>query len=375
MKKIGITGQNGFIGSYMYNTLKLNEKKYKLVPFFDFFFNSFQDMCNFVSDCDIIIHLAAINRNDDPELLYNTNVGLVKILIEACEKTNSKPHILFASSIHENDTGSYGRSKREGRMMLSRWSQINRSQFSGVIIPNVFGPFCKPFYNSVVATFCYQLTHNEVPEIIIDSEVSLIHIDELVKVFIDLIESNADSNDYIEVKSTCNIKVSEILDQLVNFKNIYFNNGIIPAFENKFQTNLFNTFISYIDLHSFFPYPLKNHTDLRGSFTELVKSYRGGQISFSTTRPGIERGNHFHTRKFERFIVLKGKAILELRRIGTSQIISFNLDGRRPAFVDIPVWHNHKLVNTGKEILYTLFWTNEIFNPDDHDTFNDTYIN
>jgi UDP-2-acetamido-2,6-beta-L-arabino-hexul-4-ose reductase len=369
MKRIGITGQNGFMGSFLFNTLKLSENKYKLVPFVDSFYTSFQDLCNFVSSCDVIVHLAGINRNNDPDILYNTNVGLVQQLIKACETTNSKPHILFASSIQEDDSGSYGRSKRAGRLMLSEWSLKIKSRFSGIIIPNVFGPFCKPYYNSVVATFCHQLTHNEMPEIIKDSEVKLIYIDELVKIFIDLIDNNDDSNDRIEVKSTFNIKVSGILEQLIYYKDNYFIHGIVPAFDNKFQINLFNTFASYIDFTTFFPFPLQNHVDARGSFTELTKSFGGGQVSFSISKTGIIRGNHFHTRKFERFIVLKGKARLDLCRVGTNQVMSFYLDGRHPSFVDIPVWHIHKLTNIGKQNLLTLFWTNEFFDKDNPDTY------
>ncbi|MDD3743042.1 MAG: epimerase, partial [Lentimicrobiaceae bacterium] len=135
------------------------------------------------------------------------------------------------------------------------------------------------------------------------------------------------------------------------------------------ERNLFNTFLCYIDHASFFPFQLTLNTDNRGSFVETIKLSSGGQVSFSTTVPGITRGNHFHTRKAERFAVIKGKARIELRRIGTNKILSFDLDGQHPAFVDMPVWFTHNITNTGDEDLYTIFWINEFYDPADTDTY------
>ncbi|MCK9401523.1 MAG: hypothetical protein M0Q51_16210 [Bacteroidales bacterium] len=160
-----------------------------------------------------------------------------------------------------------------------------------------------------------------------------------------------------------------MLNKLEKFKKDYFENGIIPDLSISFDRNLFNTFLCYIDHQSFFPFKLKKNSDDRGSFVETIKLNSGGQVSFSTTVPGITRGNHFHTRKAERFAVIKGKARIQLRKIGTNKIMSFDLDGVQPSFVDMPVWYTHNITNTGDEELYTIFWINEFFDPDDPDTY------
>lgn len=380
MIKVGITGQAGFVGTHLFNTLGLQPDKFERIPFRDEYFQNEKELQDFVSSCDVIVHLAAMNRHNDPEVIYNTNIGLVRQLIAACEATESKPHILFSSSTQEERDNLYGKSKKEGRELLEKWAHNNDAQFTGLIIPNVFGPFGHPYYNSVVATFCHQLTHNETPKIEVDGEVKLIYVSELVKEIISNIQlhsvaqSQTQSNTvkHCETKKiphTSIIKVSELLNKLETYKTNYFEKGEIPNLYTPFDRNLWNTFLCYLDHESFFPFHLKLNTDNRGSFVETVKLNSGGQVSFSTTVPGITRGNHFHTRKAERFAVIKGKARIELRRIGTDKVMSFDLDGTQPSFVDMPIWHTHNITNVGVEELYTIFWINEHFNPEDADTY------
>ena len=168
---------------------------------------------------------------------------------------------------------------------------------------------------------------------------------------------------------TSEVKVSSVLALLEGYKNNYFDKGIIPNLNNVFEKNLFNTFLCYIDHKKFFPFHLTKNSDNRGSFVETVKLNSGGQVSFSTTVTGITRGNHYHTRKAERFAVIKGKAKIELRKIGTEEVLNFYLDGDNPSFVDMPVWYTHNITNIGDEELYTIFWINEHYNPDDGDTY------
>ncbi len=377
MIKIGITGQAGFVGTHLFNTLGLQPEKFERIPFEDAFFSDENKLKAFVRNCDAIVHLAAMNRHNDPEVLYQTNIGLVKQLIEACEATKSTPHILFSSSTQEERDNLYGKSKKEGRELFEKWANQNNAKFTGFIIPNVYGPFGNPYYNSVVATFSHQLTHNETPKIEVDGEMKLIYVNELVKHFIDKIADHSvtQSNntvlncETILLPHTSEIKVTGLLQKLTEFKENYFDKGILPNLDNSFDRNLFNTFLCYIDHASFFPFHLKLNTDNRGSFVETVKLHSGGQVSFSTTVPGITRGNHFHTRKAERFAVIKGKARIDIRRIGTDKVISFDLDGSQPSFVDMPIWHSHNITNTGEEDLYTIFWINEHFDPEDQDTF------
>lgn len=371
--KIGITGQAGFVGTHLYNTIGLSPDKYERIPFEDDFFKSEESFKQFVKQCDAIVHLAAMNRHTDPEVIYNTNIGLVKQLIAACENTQSKPHILFSSSTQEERDNLYGASKREGRELLEKWAEKNNAHFTGLVIPNVFGPFGLPHYNSVVATFCHQLTHKETPIIQTDGEIKLIYVGELVAEIIGQIERQMTSTQSPVTKyfvpNTSQIKVSALLDKLIEFKKNYYEKGIIPNLEKPFERNLFNTFLCYINHKNFFPFKLKLNTDDRGSFVETIKLNSGGQVSFSTTVPGITRGNHFHTRKAERFAVIKGKAKIELRKIGTSEVYSFELDGNEPSFVDMPIWFTHNITNIGEEELYTIFWINEHYNPEDGDTY------
>ncbi|AHW61321.1 epimerase [Draconibacterium orientale] len=371
--KIGITGQAGFVGTHLYNTLGLYPDKYERIPFEDDFFKSEESLQQFVKQCDAIVHLAAMNRHKDPEVIYQTNIKLVNQLIEACEATQSAPHILFSSSTQEERDNLYGKSKQEGRELLEKWAENNNARFTGLVIPNVFGPFGQPYYNSVVATFCHQLTHNENPTIQTDGEINLIYVAELVAEITGQIErpvTDAQSpvTKYF-VPNTSQIKVSALLDKLSEFKKNYFEKGIIPNLDEPFERNLFNTFLCYIDHKNFFPFKLKLNTDDRGSFIETVKLNSGGQVSFSTTVPGITRGNHFHTRKAERFAVIKGKAKIELRKIGTGEVYTFELDGSQPSFVDMPIWFTHNITNIGEEELYTIFWINEHYNPEDGDTY------
>jgi UDP-2-acetamido-2,6-beta-L-arabino-hexul-4-ose reductase len=368
MIRIGITGQTGFIGTHLFNYLNLFKDQVQLVPFEDRYFSEKSDFESFVSKCDAIIHLAALNRHNDPQTIYDTNIGLVKQLISALENTGSRPHILFSSSTQEERENIFGKSKREGRQLLMQWAARNGAPFTGMVIPNVFGPFGNPYYNSVIATFSHQLTHDEQPRVEVDAQLKLIYIGDLVKVIWYLIKNRVSDGEY-KVSPTDEAKVTDILTLLQSFKDWYLENGIFPNLSDPFERNLFNTFVCYIDHSEFFPFKLKVNNDDRGSFVETVKLNSGGQVSFSITKPGVTRGNHFHTRKAERFAVIKGKALIQLRRIGTDKIINFELDGTEPAFVDMPVWHTHNITNTGTEDLYTIFWISEFFDPGDPDTF------
>jgi UDP-2-acetamido-2,6-beta-L-arabino-hexul-4-ose reductase len=377
MLKLGITGQPGFVGTHLFNTLGLFPDRYERIPFEDFYFEDDKILRTFVSQCDVIVHLAAMNRHNDPEVLYQTNIRLVNQLIEACEATGSVPHILFSSSTQEERDNLYGNSKKEGRKLFERWAIKHSAKFTGLIIPNVYGPFGNPYYNSVVATFCHQLTHKEQPKIEVDGEIKLIYVGDLVHEIVSIIESSScipDGEEYIKlikIQHLTEIKVSKLLSILEGYKNDYFQRGEMPELVTQFDLRLFTTFLCYIDHANFFPFKLKLNSDQRGSFVETIRLSSGGQVSFSTTLPGITRGNHFHTRKVERFAVIKGKARIEIRRIGTDEKHSFELDGTQPSFVDMPVWFTHNITNIGQDELFTIFWINEHFDDSDPDTYFD----
>src|SRR5690348_10658501 len=234
MKKIGITGQNGFIGKHLYNTIGLFPEEFERVDFQKEFFADENQLDHFVAKCDVIVHLAAKNRHNDPQVIYHTNISLVKKLITALEKTNSHAQVIFSSSTQEERDNLYGKSKKEGRELMSAWAKRSGGKFSGMLIPNVFGPFGHPYYNSVVATFCHQLSHDETPKIDVDGVIKLIYVGELVDTILKEIR-NEKGNDEIMVPHTAEYKVSEILRLLETYKSEYQEKGVIPALHNRFE--------------------------------------------------------------------------------------------------------------------------------------------
>lgn len=372
---VGITGQAGFMGTHLSNFLSLQKETVSLISFQDDYFANAQALNTFTGSCDVIVHLAAMNRHGNPQVIYDTNVQLVQQLIASLEQNKAKPLIIFASSTQEERDNPYGASKKEGRRLLEAWAAKNNGKCCGFIIPNVFGPFGNPYYNSVIATFSHQLTHNQTPVIEVDGELKLIYIQELVDHFYQkIVNPPVTSIETFSVPHTSVHKVSEILEKLRFFTSIYFEQHMIPDLHNDFDRNLFNTFRCYIDLETYFPVKYKQNVDDRGSFVEIIRLQHGGQVSFSTTHPGITRGNHFHTRKIERFSVIRGEALIQMRKTGTTKVLDFHISGNDPAFVDMPVWYTHNLINTGDEDMYAIFWINEPYDASDPDTYFEKVI-
>jgi UDP-2-acetamido-2,6-beta-L-arabino-hexul-4-ose reductase len=365
MIKIGITGNKGFIGKHLTNYL--TQFEYEIIPFDNSYFTNTPLLNTFVETCDIIIHLAAKNRLNDSKELYDTNIELVKILIQSCIETSSTPHIIFSSSTQENQNNDYGNSKKAGSLLLEEWAKKYTANVSLLIIPNVFGPFCKPNYNSVIATFCHKIINNELPEVYVDIKMKLIYINELMSEIKMVIEKKLYGQ--IEIIPRHELYVTELLKILKEFKTKYIDKGIIPNIESPLNLALFNTFRCYIS-KKFFPISFNQNIDTRGTFVEIIKTESKGQFSFSTTNPNITRGNHYHTRKAERFAIIKGKAKIRLRKIDDIEIVEYIIDGKNPAYVDIPIWHTHNITNIGDEELITLFWINEPFILEDSDTFS-----
>jgi len=365
---VGITGQSGFIGTHLYNTLGLYPDRYSRIPFEDATFDDPVRLAAWVSQCDVIVHLAAMNRHGDQQVIYDANIRLVNTLTGAIERSGNKPHLVYSSSIQEDNDSLYGRSKKEGRELMAGWAEKNGCRFTGLVFPNIFGPFGNPYYNSFIATFSHQLHHGETPVIEVDKMVPLLYVGEAVQIIIRAVSEKMQAPAY-RINPTSEGTVTGILKLLQTYQSVYVENGIIPSLNTPFEINLFNTFRSYMDVANHYPVKYLQHADDRGAFVEIMKSNQGGQLSFSTTKPVITRGNHFHTRKIERFAVIKGEAIIQLRRIGTSEVMEFHLSGEEPAYVDMPIWYTHNITNTGTDNLYTLFWINEFFNPDDPDTW------
>jgi UDP-2-acetamido-2,6-beta-L-arabino-hexul-4-ose reductase len=363
--KVGITGINGFVGTHLANYLSL-QPDITLVPFERSYFDDVKLLQQFVLDCDTIVHLAGLNRHADPTVILETNIALSQKLIEACKTTGAKPHILFSSSTQEDRENDYGLSKKTAREALETWAVQSGATTTGLVIPNVFGPFGHPYYNSVVATFCHKIARDESPEIQVDSDIQLIYVNQLISEIYQYIQKPVQGR--IDIPHQFTIKVSDLLGKLMSYKALYLDKGEFPALDTPFDLALFNTFRCYIPEEKY-PFTLKLNPDQRGMFVEVVRTGSSGQFSYSTTKPGITRGNHFHTRKAERFAVIQGKAKISLRRIGTDHVVDYIIDGETPGFVDMPIWHTHNITNIGDTELLTLFWINEPYNADDPDTY------
>ena len=365
--KLGITGASGFIGYHLSHSLDKCRDGYSVLTCGRAAFYDDVKILEFVSACDCIVHLGGENTGA-PEDVYAENMRITRQLLGALEETSFCGRLIFASSNHEYRGTRYGDSKRESRLLFQKFASMTGALFHGLIIPNVYGPFCRPHYNSVVATFCHDLTHGRKPQIKVDAEIELVYVNELISQIIACIDGDV-KDVQVDVVPTALRKVSDVLGMLERFKKLYFDSGQIPNLDDAFKTSLFSTFQSYMDV-SVHPVALVTHDDERGSLCEVVKgTQEGGQVFFSTTQPGATRGQHFHTRKFERFVVVKGKGLIRLRQIGQSKVYEIPVCGDAPAVVDIPVWFTHSITNVGTESLLTVFFSDEVFDPSDADTY------
>lgn len=366
-KKIGITGHNGFLGSHIKNIINYKSQNYQIVDFKRKFFHDGLSMSNFVNECDVIIHLAGLNRHNTPEEITKVNVQLAKTLSTALVSNNFKGSLIYSSSLQIYNDSVYGKSKKKAGEILAEAASNGRFSFINLILPNIFGPFGKPNYNSFISTFSDNLIRGKSPKIIKDEKVPLVYSESAAIHILNQIDK--DGIHKIDISQENVKKVSEVLYQLKDFYKTYFKRGIIPKLENNFEVQLFNTFRSALDHSKHFPKPHNLNLDERGYFSELIRSNSQSQVSYSVTRPGIIRGNHFHTRKIERFTVVQGEALIQMRRIGTKEQFDYMLSGEAPSYVDIPIWTTHNITNTGKKDLITIFWINEHYDPEDADVY------
>ncbi len=364
--RILISGHTGFLGKHLLRVLKTNNLDFKI----DFLekndFRNSTILGSKILKNDIIFHFAGVNRDTNEKEVFNKNNLINECLLKALMKISFNGKLIFSSSIQEESNTLYGKAKKDARIKFLNLSKELNFKFYGLLLPNIFGPFCRPFYNSFVSTFSSEIISNKTPEIEKDIDVSLIYVGDVMDSLIRIINSDIEINfkENIHIK-----KVSTVLSKLLKFHDEYIKRGIIPDIKSHFDLCLFNTFRSYIDYREFFPKKYNNFTDERGSFTELIRCNSGGQSSFSITNKNITRGNHFHTRKIERFSVIKGKAVIRLREVLSKDVMEFSFDGDTPSFIDIPIWYTHSISNIGQEELITCFWINEHYNDETSDTY------
>ena len=368
LNKIAVTGSSGFLGWH----IRCWAKKSPLVEVIevpDNCFESAKSLSQAIGSADVVIHLAGMNRGSESEV-YETNLELARKLVLALDLLGTAPAILFANSIHSAGDSPFGRSKREASALLATWAEARGARYADVILPHLFGEGGRPFYNSAFATFCHQLTCGAEPQIHQDGQVELIHAQRVASKFLELA---------LDGKTTGAIRVEglpmQVSDLLAHLKTLHasYAAGIIPDLSSPFDLDCFNTIRSYL-YPTHYPVPLHLHTDARGRLFEAVKTHHGGQAFLSTTHPGITRGRHYHHRKVERFLVVSGEAEIRIRRLFSDEIQVFRVSGVEPCFVDMPTFHAHEITNVGKGDLLTLFWSHEIFNPSDSDTYPEAVI-
>jgi UDP-2-acetamido-2,6-beta-L-arabino-hexul-4-ose reductase len=278
--------------------------------------------------------------------------------------------VLFASSTQRNHSTPYGRSKKHGEELLREWARGTGNRLTVLEIPNVYGPGCRPNYNSVVATFCHQLARGQQPVIADDRQIELAWVHDVVDSIAEIAGEPANGIRDVRLPGTACLTVSELLNKLQSIRDSYFRENVVPDLSDPLNARLYATFLSYVELHDHRHRP-QVHSDARGQLCEILRLSCGGQIFFSTTKPGVIRGNHFHSRKVERFCVLRGEAVIRIRPVGSDHVRAFHVSGNAPEFISIPPMHTHQIENVGNDELLTMFWCNEIFEPADPDTYYD----
>lgn len=385
MKKILITGVNGFIGKNL--EVKLKElKKYEITGFD--LGNTNEELENFVTNSDVIIHLAGSNRPKDISEYETVNFGLTSQIVEILEKQTGNKNIIFASSTQAELDNEYGKSKLAAESRLINFAKKTNNNVFIYRLSNVFGKWCRPNYNSVVATFCYNIANNLPISINDESAVlKLIYIDDIVSELAKQIEyeGNWNAEKRIEIHPSYESTLGELASKLFSFKESRVSLKL-PDVADQFTKKLYSTYLSYLNSNDF-GYFLSKKTDNRGDLTELLKSEKFGQFFVSTTKPGVTRGNHYHHTKTEKFIVIKGDAEIKFRKIvefnpvlqsnetvksnfdAPDEIITYKVSGNDIKVIEIPPGYTHNITNIGQSDLLTLFWSNEIYNTDRPDTY------
>jgi len=367
MKTILVTGSNGFIGRNLIQTLSRKKEEYKIVTFTKN--NSLEDLKSALKECDFVYHLAAVNRTKDEKDFETVNVGLTKTIVDILISMNKKVKILMTSSVQVFSDTPYGKSKKAAEDILQNYNDKMRSGVYIYRLPNVFGKWSRPEYNSVVATFCYNISHEK--DIWISDEnkaLELVYIDDVVKEFTRILELPEDSEvKFPDVRPTFKITLGKLAKMIKDFHENRKHN-IVPDFSDDFVRRLYPTYLSYLDKNDL-SRSLELKTDERGSLFELIKSEQFGQIFVSTTKPNKMRGNHYHDSKIEKFCLIKGKAIIKLRNLLTNESVSYSVSDQKIEIVDIPPGYTHSIQNVGDDEMIVLFWSDEMFDPQRPDTY------
>ncbi|QFR48899.1 SDR family oxidoreductase [Sulfurimonas lithotrophica] len=362
--KILITGSNGFIAKNLITHLERDES-HKLYLFSKEDSESILEA--YIKEVDFIFHLAGVNRPKNIEEFYTGNSSLTKSIIDTLKKENKNTPILITSSTQALLDNDYGKSKLEAENILKEYSQNTGANIFIYRLPNVFGKWSKPNYNSVVSTWCYNISNNLDIQINDSStELDLVYVDDVVSAFIGNL-TNKSKEQYFSVDTVYKKSLGEIKDLLYSFKSNR-ENLLIPNVGSEFERALYATYLSYLSTDDF-SYELKGYEDERGTFYEILKTLDSGQFSLSTTAPGVTRGNHYHHTKNEKFLVVKGEAVLEYKHIVSGEKISYKVSDKKMEVIEMIPGYTHNITNSGKEEMILLLWANEVFDRDNPDTY------
>lgn len=365
--KVLVTGANGFIGKNLITELYKRED----TEVFSFDLETPAELLEeYCRDCDFVYNLAGVNRPENVEEFMEGNFGFASTLVETLKKHGNICPVMNSSSIQAALENPYGKSKKAGEDMMFSYGQETGAPVYIYRFPNVFGKWCRPNYNSAVATFCYNIAHGLPIQVNDRSTVMhLVYIDDVVEELLQALDRHphVDAGGYCYVPTEHEITLGEIVNLLYSFRESRRNLMIPDMSDNGIEKKLYSTYISYLPENEF-AYPLTAHEDERGSFTEILKSPDRGQVSINISKPGITKGNHWHHTKNEKFVVVSGKGLIRFRRHGSEDIIEYHVSGDKLEVVDIPTGYTHSIVNEGDTDLVTLMWCNECFNPGRPDT-------
>ena len=362
--KVLVTGADGFIGKNLCVSL-IRSSDIEVLKFSHE--SSLENLPGLVKNADFIVHLAGVNRPKDEKEFFEGNADLTKLICDAIRASGKKIPIILSSSIQAERMNPYGRSKLQAEMHLMNLYMETDNPVYIYRLPNVFGKWCQPNYNSAVATFCHNISH-DLPIQVNDpsAPLTLVHIGDVVTSFIKVMLEQPKETLHIDIEPIYHITVGELADQLYQFKKSR-ETLVSEAVGDGFMRVLYATYISYISPDQF-NYPLKKHEDPRGMFVEMLKTKDSGQFSFFTAHPGITRGGHYHHVKTEKFLVIKGKARFGFRHIVTDEVQEVYISGDQPEIVEtVPGW-SHDITNVGEDEMVVMLWANENFNPNKPDT-------
>ena len=364
--KILVTGSKGFIGKNLVAELH-NLGHDDILQF-----NRETDwnlLEKYTNECDFVFHLAGINRPKKEEEFMEGNADFTSQLLELLKKSNNKAPVLITSSIQAEQENPYGKSKRAGEELVFKYEKETGAKIYVYRLPNVFGKWSKPNYNTVVATYCHNVARNiDIQINNPDAQLTLCYIDDVIKEFASILnKQRSNEEESCKIAKEYQITLGDLAKTIKSFKESR-DDLIVPNMENELTKKLYSTYLSFLPEDDF-SYDLKMNVDQRGSFTEFIKTPDRGQVSINVSKPGITKGNHWHHTKNEKFLVVSGKGKIRFRNIDSAEIIEYNVTGEKLEVVDIPTGYTHSIVNIGETDLVTVMWANELFDQDNPDTY------